>query len=105
MNLKDQIWQALEEVIDPELGVNIVDLGLVYELHVGEQKHVDIKMTMTIPECPMIDEIVEDVRKKVKSVPGVRDVNVELVWEPAWTPARMTDKGIEEVRRRQRTVT
>jgi len=101
MELKDKIWQALEDVIDPEVGVNIVDLGLVYELNVDDQHNVDVTMTLTIPQCPLRDEIVADVTKRVSEVEGVKKVDVHLVFEPAWTPARMNDQAIEEIRRRQ----
>ncbi|GIP37159.1 hypothetical protein J31TS4_04390 [Paenibacillus sp. J31TS4] len=101
MDLKERIWLALEEVIDPEIHVNIVDLGLVYGLEVDENKNVSIRMTLTIPECPMADEIVQDVKSKVEALPEVNEAKVELVWEPAWTPALMTDQGIEEFRRQR----
>lgn len=101
MDLKDKIWQALEDVIDPEVGVNIVDLGLVYELDVNDKGDVKVTMTLTVPQCPLRDEIVADVKEKAKGVDGVGQVDVHLVFEPAWTPAMMNDRAIEEFRRRQ----
>lgn len=100
-NVADHIWTALEEVIDPEVGVNIVDLGLVYEVDVDHTGKANIKMTLTIPECPLADHIVAQVKQAGKSVPGVNEVNVQLVWEPKWTPAMMNDKAREEIRARR----
>jgi metal-sulfur cluster biosynthetic enzyme len=82
-------------VYDPEIPVNIVELGLVYAckaepLPEGGQR-VDIQMTLTAPGCGMGPVLVEDVRTKVSSVPGVKETNVELVWEPQWDQSRMTD--------------
>ncbi len=104
MNVIDKVWSALEEVIDPEVGVNIVDLGLVYDIQEDEAHNVSVTMTMTIPECPLRDVIVKNVEDKVKSIEEVNDVHVKLVWEPAWTPARMNDRAREEIRNRQAMV-
>lgn len=102
MNTADAIWSALEEVLDPEVGVNIVDLGLVYEVDVDEQGQAKIDMTLTIPQCPLADEIVKSVKEAAAAISGVKDVNVSLVWEPKWSPARMNDRAREEIRARQR---
>ncbi|UFJ41837.1 metal-sulfur cluster assembly factor [Brevibacillus humidisoli] len=104
MDLVEKVWSGLEEVIDPELEVNIVDLGLVYDIQADANHNVKVTMTMTIPECPLQDVIVSDVEKAIKRVPGVKNVEVNLVWEPAWTPARMTDWAIEEIKRRRALV-
>lgn len=104
MNLEDRILTALEEVLDPEVGANIVDLGLVYEVSADENGKVNIEMTLTIPECPLADEIVEQVKKTVSQLPGVKEVDVRLVWEPRWTPARMNDRAREEIRARMSAV-
>jgi Predicted metal-sulfur cluster biosynthetic enzyme len=104
LNLEDRILTALEEVLDPEVGVNIVDLGLVYEVSADENGKVKIEMTLTIPECPLADEIVEQVKKTVSQLPGVKEVDVRLVWEPRWTPARMNDRAREEIRARMSAV-
>ncbi|MCS7460893.1 metal-sulfur cluster assembly factor [Paenibacillus doosanensis] len=101
MSLEDRVVTALEEVIDPEIGVNIVDLGLVYDVSVSEAGKASIKMTLTIPECPLADTIVSDVEKAAGQVPGVNEVDVKLVWEPKWTPAKMNDQAREEIRARQ----
>lgn len=98
MKLNEAIWDALEDVIDPELGTNIVDLGLVYDISVDEAGKVDIRMTLTVQECPMADEIVRRTEAAATAVAGVHGVDVELVWEPKWTPARMNDRAREEIR-------
>lgn len=85
------ILTALKHVLDPELGINIVDLGLIYEVSVEENGNVNIKMTMTTAGCPLHASISKGAEEAVKQLPGVEGVNVELVWEPAWTPDRMTD--------------
>ncbi|WP_019119743.1 metal-sulfur cluster assembly factor [Brevibacillus massiliensis] len=101
MNVEEKVWAALEEVIDPELGINIVDLGLVYDVDVDESRNVSVTMTLTTPGCPLHGFISDEVTKKVKGIPEVNEVEVNLVWEPAWTPARMNDKAREEFRQRQ----
>ncbi|MFD0868906.1 FeS assembly SUF system protein [Chlamydia abortus] len=104
MDLKDKVWSVLEEVMDPELHINIVDLGLVYELEADPDGKVMITMTLTIPECPLKDELLSEIHEKVGAVSGVTDVEVNLVWEPKWTPARMSDQAIQEFKRRQTLV-
>lgn len=98
---EEQIMTALEEVIDPEIGVNIVDLGLVYGIEDKGNGEVDIEMTLTIPECPLVDQIVADVKKTAESVEGVEQAEVKLVFEPKWTPALISDEGREQIRSRQ----
>ncbi len=84
------VLTALKHVLDPEIGINIVDLGLVYEVKV-ENGNVYIKMTMTTPGCPLHESISRGAEEAVKQLPGVESVKVDLVWEPAWAPDRMTD--------------
>jgi len=81
--------KALRAVKDPELGLNIIDIGLVYDVEVSESGRVDVKMTLTSPGCPAGAEITEDVRQTLRDLEGVTEVEVELVWEPYWTPDRM----------------
>ncbi|MGG3316296.1 iron-sulfur cluster assembly protein [Brevibacillus centrosporus] len=104
LKTEDAIWGALEEVLDPEVGVNIVDLGLVYEVAVEDNGQANIEMTLTIPQCPLADEIVTNVEEAAAAVPGVKGVKVSLVWEPKWSPARMNDKAREEIRARRSLV-
>lgn len=90
-----QLWDQLKTVYDPEIPVNIVDLGLIYGMEVtateSGQKEVDIKMSLTAPGCSMSDVIKADVEQKVRSVPEVSAVRVEVVFDPPWSPARMSD--------------
>ncbi|MFN0177547.1 MAG: metal-sulfur cluster assembly factor [Gemmatimonadales bacterium] len=83
------IRKALRGVKDPELGLNIVDIGLVYDIAVSDAGDAHIKMTLTSPGCPSGPEILEDVRVVAQQVEGVNSAEVELVWEPYWTPERM----------------
>ncbi|NIK71845.1 MULTISPECIES: iron-sulfur cluster assembly protein [unclassified Paenibacillus] len=98
---EDRIMEALENVMDPEVGVNIVDLGLVYGIKEEENGKAVIEMTLTIPECPLADRIIADVKKAAGSVDGVKQAEVQLVFEPKWTPARMNDEAREQIRARQ----
>lgn len=89
---KDQILAALKTVIDPELHINIVDLGLVYDVAIDQQKgHVEIKMTLTTPGCPLSMVFEEWVPNAAKKVAGVQSVYINLVWEPPWDPEKMSD--------------
>jgi len=83
------VRKALRAVKDPELNLNIVDIGLIYETNVNEQNDVHIKMTLTSPGCPSGAEIMADVERVAKDLEGVGRVEVELVWEPYWTPEKM----------------
>lgn len=85
----DSVMQALHNVIDPELGYNIVDLGLIYGLEVNARS-IRITMTMTTPGCPAQDYILTGVYACGHDIPGVEDVDVVLVWDPPWTPQKMT---------------
>jgi probable FeS assembly SUF system protein SufT len=92
---EEQVWEQLRTVFDPEIPVNLVDLGLIYRCEavpLPEGGHrVEIAMSMTAPGCGMGDVLKEDVRRKVQSVPGVREVQVEVVWDPPWDASRMSD--------------
>jgi probable FeS assembly SUF system protein SufT len=92
---EQRVWEQLRTVFDPEIPVNLVDLGLIYQCRAvptpeGGQR-VEIKMSMTAPGCGMGDVLKEDVRRKVQGVPGVREVDVEVVWEPPWDASRMSE--------------
>lgn len=86
---EDQVRRSLRGVKDPELNLNIVDLGLVYDISVGETGAVEVKMTLTSPGCPSGPEIMSDVEQAVRGVDGVTDASIELIWEPYWTPERI----------------
>jgi len=90
---KEQILEALKVVYDPEIPVNIVDLGLVYDVEIHENGVVDLTMTLTAIGCPAQDMVKADAEMAVMRLPGVQGVNVEFVWTPPWTPARMTEEG------------
>jgi metal-sulfur cluster biosynthetic enzyme len=85
----DFIRKALRAVKDPELNLNIVDLGLVYDIEVNDSGDVAVKMTLTSPGCPAGPEIVGDVNRTVHALDGVNTVDVEIVWEPYWTPEKI----------------
>jgi FeS assembly SUF system protein len=87
---EEDVIEVLREVFDPEIPVNIVDLGLVYEVDIKPQR-VDVKMTLTAMGCPMAGDVMADVRDHLLQLPGVEDAGVELVYEPPWTPERMTE--------------
>jgi len=89
--LKDQVIAALKTVFDPEIPVNIYDLGLVYDVAVQEDRQVHIQMTLTSPGCPVAQTFPGTVEQAVNQVDGVTDCTVELVWEPPWTQERMTE--------------
>ncbi len=86
---EEYIRKALRAVKDPELNLNIVDLGLVYTVQVSAEGDVQVEMTLTSPGCPAGPEIVTDVNHTIRDLDGVRSVDVEIVWEPYWTPERI----------------
>ncbi len=88
---EEAVRQALRQVKDPEAGLNIVDLGLVYDIAVDDAR-VEVKMTLTSPGCPAGGQIFGDAEQVVRGLEGVEEVNVELVWEPFWTPERIDPK-------------
>lgn len=91
--LTDNLITALKTVFDPEIPADIYELGLIYKVDIKDDRSVDVMMTLTTPNCPAAGELPTMVENAVASVPGVGVVNVNLVWEPAWTPDRMTDEA------------
>ena len=91
--MTDDIVAALKTVYDPEIPADIYELGLIYKVEIKDDRGVDVMMTLTTPNCPAAGELPTMVENAVASVPGVGVVNVNLVWEPAWTPDRMTDEA------------
>jgi metal-sulfur cluster biosynthetic enzyme len=89
MITEEAVRKVLRQVKDPELNLSIVDLGLVYDVAVDEEGDVDIKMSLTSPGCPSGPEIVGDAQRVVQALDGVKNVDVEIVWEPFWTPERI----------------
>ncbi len=91
---QDDVREAMKQVDDPEIGINVVDLGLLYNVHVDETTgKVDIDMTLTSMGCPLTEQIIADVRKFVEPLDGVTAVDVNWVWDPPWGPDKMTDDG------------
>lgn len=94
---QDDIILALRQVYDPEIPVNVYDLGLIYKINVDENGNVVVDMTLTAPNCPIADDVVENVREAVADVPGVVNVVVQLVFEPAWGIEMMSDAAKVEL--------
>lgn len=91
------LWDALREVFDPEIPVNVVDLGLIYRLEIKEGNQVEVDMTLTAPGCPVAPQVMGEAKDKLFGVPGVEKVNVNLVWQPLWTPEMMSDAAKDEL--------
>ena len=89
--LREQVIDALRSVYDPEIPVNIYDLGLIYLCEVDESARVKVHMTLTAPGCPVADTLIAEVHDKVRGVPGILEAETELVWEPQWTMDKMTE--------------
>ena len=102
MNLKDRVTAALKQVFDPEMPVNIYELGLIYDVQVDAAGQVSILMTLTAPNCPVAGTLPADVERAVRAVPGVNGVKLELTFDPPWTKDRMSEAaklalGIEDI--------
>lgn len=91
-DLYEAVIEALKEIYDPEIPVNIYDLGLIYNVQINDG-HAIVSMTLTTPNCPVAESMPGEVELRVGSVPGIGDAEVNLVWEPAWSPANMTDEA------------
>ena len=99
-DLEQQVWDVLRTCYDPEIPVNIVDLGLVYDLRIGEEgdgRRVDVKMTLTAPGCGMGTSIAADARLRILALPGVTDADVQIVWDPPWNPQMISPEGKERL--------
>jgi FeS assembly SUF system protein len=90
-DLRDKIIEALQTCFDPEIPVNIYELGLIYDIDIKPAGEVGIKMTLTSPMCPVAGSLPPEVEAKIGAVPGVKSAKVEVVWEPPWTPEKMTE--------------
>lgn len=97
MDIEKRIALSLKQVYDPEIPVNIYDLGLIYQVRVDDAKKAFITMTLTSPNCPMVDDLLQDVYDAVSLVPGVDDVSIELTFEPPWDKSRMSDEALFEL--------
>jgi FeS assembly SUF system protein len=91
--LYDGVVTALREIYDPEIPVNIYDLGLIYGVDVSDEADVVVTMTLTTPHCPVAESMPGEVELRVAAVPGVRDAEVNLIWDPPWDPAKMSDEA------------
>jgi len=89
--IEAQVLDALRTCFDPEIPVNIYELGLIYDVHADHEGAVAIKMTLTSPHCPAVQSLPAEIEEKVKAVPGVSDVSIDLVWDPPWDPGKMSD--------------
>ncbi|MCK9304689.1 MAG: iron-sulfur cluster assembly protein [Bacteroidales bacterium] len=95
--IEKNIVKALKQIYDPEIPVNIYDLGLIYEIRVDQENKAFVKMTLTAPNCPMADDLLEDVHSALLSVPGVKDVALELTFDPPWDKSRMSEEALLEL--------
>ena len=91
--LKDRVIEALKSVYDPEIPVDIYELGLIYDVDISEDGDAVITMTLTTPHCPVAESMPGEVELRVMSVPGIRDAVVNLVWDPPWDPSKMSDEA------------
>lgn len=95
--IEEKVVDVLKTVYDPEIPVNIYDLGMIYKIDVDDKGNLDMDMTFTAPSCPAADFILEDVRTKVESVEGVKSANINLVFEPAWDQSMMSEEARVEL--------
>lgn len=93
MATRAQVLDALANVIDPELGLDIVDVGLVYRVDVTEDNHIEIDFTLTTPGCPLANTIVEDIHREVAAATGIDAIDTNLIWDPPWTVEFMSEEA------------
>lgn len=91
------LWDALREVTDPEIPISVVDMGLIVDLQ-QQDGYVALKLTFTAMGCPAMEFIMDDIRDRLLQEPGVREVDIEIVWDPVWTKARLSEEGVETMR-------
>jgi FeS assembly SUF system protein len=92
-DLHEAVIEALKDIYDPEIPVNIYDLGLIYDVEITPEHHAKVKMTLTTPHCPVAESMPGEVELRVGAVPGIGDAEVELVWDPPWDPQKMSDEA------------
>jgi FeS assembly SUF system protein len=97
MELKEKIIEALKTIYDPEIPVDIFELGLIYEININEKNHVEIVMTLTSPSCPVAGSLPQEVEEKTASVEGVEGAHVELIFEPPWDKSMMSEEAMLEL--------
>jgi len=93
LQLEDEIIKVLKNIYDPEIPVNIWDLGLIYEIDTDDDNNVKIRMTLTAPNCPMAEDIIRDVQTQVESIEGVKELNLKLTFDPPWDESNLTDEA------------
>ena len=91
--LRDTVIEALKSIYDPEIPVDIYELGLIYDVEISEDGDATVTMTLTTPHCPVAESLPNEVELRVLSVPGIRDAVVNLVWDPPWDPSKMSDEA------------
>lgn len=91
--LKSSVIDALKSIYDPEIPVDIYELGLIYDVEISEEADALVTMTLTTPHCPVAESLPQEVELRVLSVPGIRDAEVKLVWDPPWDPSKMSDEA------------
>ena len=96
MVTKEQVYEALQDCYDPEIPVNIVDLGLVYDVEVADDS-VEVKMTLTAPGCGMGGMIAANAESLIREIPGVKEASVDLVWDPPWDPSRISEEARQKL--------
>ncbi|MBV9881436.1 MAG: SUF system Fe-S cluster assembly protein [Sphingomonadaceae bacterium] len=92
-DLYEAVIDALKDIYDPEIPVNIYDLGLIYDVEITPDHHARVKMTLTTPHCPVAESMPGEVELRIGAVPGIGDAEVELVWDPPWDPQKMSDEA------------
>jgi FeS assembly SUF system protein len=92
--IEQKIVEALKTVYDPEIPVNVYDLGIIYKIELSENGDVEIDMTLTAPNCPMADELIEDIRSVVMAIDGVRGVSINLVFDPPWSKDMLSESAL-----------
>ncbi|MCK9255246.1 MAG: DUF59 domain-containing protein [Bacteroidales bacterium] len=95
--IEKNIVESLKTVYDPEIPVNVYDLGLIYKIDVNDNCDVEIDMTLTAPNCPMVDQLMEDVRNAVKNTENVRSVSINLVFDPPWSKEMLSEEALLEL--------
>jgi FeS assembly SUF system protein len=91
ISIKEKVIEEIKKIFDPEIPVNIYELGLIYKIEVTENNKVNVDMTLTSPNCPVAESLPNDVKESIKKIEGVSDVKLNLVWEPPWTKDKMSE--------------
>ena len=91
MILKDKVIEEIKKIYDPEIPVNIFELGLIYDINIDQDKNVKIKMTLTTPNCPVAESLPNEVKNSIKEIKEVKNVDLDLVWDPPWNKSMMSE--------------